>query len=71
MRGRRFGRSRMLGLIICDITNPFFPELVKHFEDQAVQKGLEVIIANTDYKPKRMAECIAAWSNARSTELRS
>jgi DNA-binding LacI/PurR family transcriptional regulator len=52
------GRSRMLGLIISDITNPFFPELVKHFEDQAVQKGLEVIIANTDYKPKRMAECI-------------
>jgi DNA-binding LacI/PurR family transcriptional regulator len=52
------GRSRMLGLIISDITNPFFPELVKHFEDQAVQKGLEVIIANTDYRPKRMAECI-------------
>jgi DNA-binding LacI/PurR family transcriptional regulator len=52
------GRSRMLGLIISDITNPFFPELVKHFEDQAVQKGLEVIIANTDYKPKRMTECI-------------
>jgi DNA-binding LacI/PurR family transcriptional regulator len=52
------GRSRMLGLIISDITNPFFPELVKHFEDQAVQKGLEVIIANTDYKPRRMAECI-------------
>src|SRR5438067_3725704 len=52
------GRSRMLGLIISDITNPFFPELVKHFEDQAVQKGLEVIIANTDCKPRRMAECI-------------
>ncbi len=52
------GRSRMLGLIISDITNPFFPELVKHFEDQAVQKGFEVIIANTDYKPKRMTECI-------------
>jgi len=52
------GRSRMIGLIISDITNPFFPELVKHFEDQAVQKGFEVIIANTDYKPKRMAECV-------------
>lgn len=52
------GRSRMLGLIISDITNPFFPDLVKHFEDHAVQKGLEVIIANTDYKPKRMVECI-------------
>ena len=27
------GRSRMLGLIISDITNPFFPDLVKSFED--------------------------------------
>lgn len=52
------GRSRMLGLIISDITNPFFPELVKSFEDQAVERGQEVIIGNTDYNPKRMAGCI-------------
>jgi DNA-binding LacI/PurR family transcriptional regulator len=52
------GRSRILGLIISDITNPFFPELVKSFEDQAVQRGQEVIIGNTDYNTKRMAGCI-------------
>ena len=52
------GRSRMMGLIISDITNPFFPELVKSFEDHAVERGLEVIIGNTDYNPKRMAACI-------------
>lgn len=52
------GRSRMLGLIISDITNPFFPELVKRFEDEAVQRGKDVIIGNTDYNPKRMAGCI-------------
>lgn len=52
------GRSRLLGLIISDITNPFFPELVKRFEDEAVQRGKEVIIGNTDYNPKRMAGCI-------------
>lgn len=52
------GRSRILGLIISDITNPFFPELVKSFEDQAVRFGKEIIIGNTDYNPKRMAGCI-------------
>jgi DNA-binding LacI/PurR family transcriptional regulator len=52
------GRSRMLGLIISDITNPFFPDLVKSFEDEAVQRGLEVIIGNTDYDARRMAGCI-------------
>jgi len=52
------GRSRIVGLIISDITNPFFPELVKSFEDQAVQRGKDVIIANTDYNPRRMSDCI-------------
>src|ERR1700688_3131058 len=52
------GRSNMLGLIISDITNPFFPELVKSFEDEALQRGQVVMIGNTDYKPQRMAGCI-------------
>ena len=30
------GRSRILGLIVSDITNPFFPELIKGFEDIAI-----------------------------------
>ena len=47
------GRSSLYGLIISDITNPFFPELVKSFEDQAVQRGLEIIVGNTDYSPTR------------------
>src|SRR5262249_22258823 len=52
------GRSRIFGLIISDITNPFFPDLVKGFEDAAVRRGQEVIIGNTDYNPRRMAHCI-------------
>jgi DNA-binding LacI/PurR family transcriptional regulator len=49
------GRSRMLGLIISDIVNPFFPELVRSFEEIALQNGYEVIVANTGYDPERMA----------------
>jgi len=52
------GRSRMVGLIVSDITNPFFPELVKSFENHAVQNGLEVILGNTNYNPERMAGCV-------------
>ncbi len=52
------GRSRIYGLIISDITNPFFPELVKSFETIAVKHGQEVIVANTDYQPKRMELCV-------------
>ena len=53
------GRSNMFGLIISDITNPFFPELVKAFEDIAVEHGQEVLVANTNYDPVRMQNCVS------------
>ncbi len=52
------GRSGLYGLIISDITNPYFPELVKSFEDIAVEHGQDILIANTDYDPKRMEACV-------------
>jgi LacI family transcriptional regulator len=52
------GKSRMFGLIISDISNPFFPELVKSFEQTAMRHDYEVIVANTDYESVRMAACV-------------
>ena len=52
------GRSNLYGLIISDITNPFFPELVRSFEEIAVQYGQEVLTANTNYDPGRMEVCV-------------
>ena len=53
------GRSRLYGLIISDITNPFFPELVKSFEDIAVAHGQEVMIANTNYDQALMKSSVS------------
>ena len=52
------GRSHLYGLIISDITNPYFPELVKAFEHIAMEHGKDVLILNTDYDPKRMERCV-------------
>ena len=52
------GRSRLLGLIISEITNPFFPELIQGFEDVAVEHGYEILIGSTNYDPERMKRCI-------------
>lgn len=52
------GRSRLLGLIISEITNPFFPELIQGFEDAAVEHGYEILIGSTNYDPERMKGCI-------------
>ncbi len=49
------GRSRILGLIVSDITNPFFPELVKAFEEAALKSGYDILVSSTDYDSSRMA----------------
>ncbi len=43
------GRSRLVGLLVSDITNPFFPELIKCFERAAVEHGYELLIGSTNY----------------------
>ena len=52
------GRSRLLGLIVSEITNPFFPELIQGFEDVAVENGYDVLIGSTNYDPDKMRTCI-------------
>ncbi|HUB52901.1 MAG TPA: LacI family DNA-binding transcriptional regulator [Terracidiphilus sp.] len=52
------GRSGMLGLVVSEITNPFFPELIQGFEDIAIENGFEILISSTNYDPKRMEVCI-------------
>ena len=57
-RGLVSGRSRMIGLIVSEITNPFFPELIQNFEDSAVRRGYEILIGSTNYSTERMAQCV-------------
>lgn len=52
------GANDLLGLIISDITNPFFPELVKGFERAALRLGCEITLANTNYDPRRTNACV-------------
>ena len=49
------GRSRILGLLVSDVTNPFFPELIQGFDDLAMENGYELLISFTRYDPARMA----------------
>jgi len=46
-------RTQTLGLVVPDITNPFFPEIVRGAEDTAVQRGYSVILCNTVEDPAR------------------
>src|ERR1700682_1760920 len=48
------GRSRIFGLIVSEITNPFFPEIVHVFEETAVQHNYEILVTSTVHDPERM-----------------
>lgn len=52
------GRSRMLGLIVSDITNPFFPELVRAFESLAAQHQYDLLLTSTGYQTAHMTNCL-------------
>jgi LacI family transcriptional regulator len=52
------GRSRIFGLIISEITNPFFPEIVQVFETIAVQHHYEILLTSTGNDPKRMESAV-------------
>src|SRR5438093_7252766 len=45
--------SRTLGIIVSDIENPFFPEVIKSFEVRARQLGYDAILSDTNYDPSR------------------
>src|SRR5881227_3205948 len=52
------GRSKMIGLLVSDISNPFFPELVKSIEAAAFERGYNVILLNTNYDARRAADYV-------------
>jgi LacI family transcriptional regulator len=52
------GRSRILGLVVSEITNPFFPEIVQAFEEIAVQNNYEILLGSAGSDAKRMESAV-------------
>lgn len=52
-RSLRLGRTRSIGLVVGDISNPFFTSLAKVVEARASEAGYLVILANSDEEPER------------------
>jgi DNA-binding LacI/PurR family transcriptional regulator len=47
-RGLRRDKTNMIGMIIPDVTNPFFPAVVRGAEDVAFTNGYRLVLCNTD-----------------------
>ncbi len=46
------GHSRSLGLIVSEITNPFFPEIVQTFAKLGAQHNYEILLSSIDHDPR-------------------
>jgi len=54
-RSLKLRRTRTVGLIVTDITNPFFPQLVRAVEDAARERDFAVLLCNAAEDPEREA----------------
>jgi LacI family transcriptional regulator len=54
----RGATSSLIGLVINDLTNPFFAELAAGIEDALFKLGLVPILANTNENPDRQAQVL-------------
>lgn len=52
------GHSRLFGIIVENITNPFFPELIQSFEEIAVANGYEILVSSSNGDPVGLANCV-------------
>lgn len=52
------GRSRILGIIVENITNPFFPELIQSFEEIAIANGYEILVSSSNSDPAVLTTCV-------------
>jgi LacI family transcriptional regulator len=52
-RSLALGRSPILGLIVPDILNPFFPEVMKSFQSEAALYGMETVAMDGNNDPQR------------------
>ena len=54
------GKTHTIGLVISDIRNPFYPELVQGVEELAVKNDYNVFLCNTDYDIEKGLRSIGA-----------
>ncbi len=52
-RQLRVGSTQSIGLVVLDVTNPFFTEVARGAEDAASERGYIVILCNSDNSPRK------------------
>ncbi|MBV9302714.1 MAG: LacI family DNA-binding transcriptional regulator [Acidobacteriaceae bacterium] len=52
------GKSRTLGIVVSNMENPFFYDIVCEVESAAHRRGYEIVVANTNYQAEQLVKSI-------------
>lgn len=64
-RQLRAGRSRTIGLVVLEASNPFFADIARGAEQRARDAGMFVLQANSDDDPTREHDAVALFAEQR------
>lgn len=59
------GQIPFLGLVVPDITNPFFPSLARGAEEEAFRRGYSLLLLNTNWAPERLRQAFDLLTSRR------
>ena len=62
-RGLKYGSTRTIGLIVADISNPFFSGLARIIENEAKLRGYTVIMGSSDENLEKYSDLAANFLN--------
>ncbi len=62
-RGLKLDRSETIGIIVPDISNPFFADMVKIIEKQLREKGFAILIGDSNENTEQEAEMIGLFES--------
>ncbi|MBR3440119.1 MAG: LacI family DNA-binding transcriptional regulator [Bacteroidales bacterium] len=60
-RALKRGRTGTIGVIVSDISNPFFAEVARDMEDEVYRKGYTVLFGSTDEDPAKLRRIVKVF----------
>jgi len=60
-RGLRTGKTKIIGMLVEDISDPFFASIARMIEEDASKKGYRIIYSSTENDPERTKELISIY----------
>lgn len=63
------GKVPLLGLVVPDITNPFYPEMIRGAEEEVFRRGYNLLLQDTAWRAERLRKAFALLQTRRVAGL--